>query len=154
TVRGGLRSHMFRICTATLGNGYRSALGRVLECGHSRTKRRAPALGSGLDRTPLRLRNTEACRGDDCHHACPATCNPSARQHSRCPGPAGPLQSGRFLCGSPRARGRPAAITSTRRCWMITDSRRFQPFTEQPISLVSEQGEWIAPFELDLDDEE
>lgn len=37
---------------------------------------------------------------------------------------------------------------------MITDSRRFQPFTEQPISLVSEQGEWIAPFELDLDDEE
>lgn len=33
---------------------------------------------------------------------------------------------------------------------MILESQLFQPFTEEPISVISEAGEWIAPFELDL----
>lgn len=35
---------------------------------------------------------------------------------------------------------------------MIRDSQRFQPFTDQPIRLVGDAGEWLAPFEMDLDD--
>ena len=34
---------------------------------------------------------------------------------------------------------------------MIKDTSRFEPFTDQPISLTSESGEWRAPFDLDLD---
>ncbi len=34
---------------------------------------------------------------------------------------------------------------------MILESQLFQPFTEEPISVINEAGEWIAPFELDLD---
>lgn len=37
---------------------------------------------------------------------------------------------------------------------MIRDSQRFEPFTDAPIALVSEAGEWIAPFELSLSHEE
>ncbi len=33
---------------------------------------------------------------------------------------------------------------------MILESQRFQPFTAEPIAVISESGEWIAPFELDL----
>lgn len=33
---------------------------------------------------------------------------------------------------------------------MILESQLFQPFTDEPISLINEAGEWIAPFELDL----
>ncbi len=36
---------------------------------------------------------------------------------------------------------------------MIRDSSRFQPFSEQPVRLVGDQGEWLGAFELDLDDE-
>ncbi len=36
---------------------------------------------------------------------------------------------------------------------MIRDSQLFQPFTDKPITLVSEAGEWLGPFELDLADE-
>ena len=36
---------------------------------------------------------------------------------------------------------------------MIRDSQVFQPFTEEPISLIDEAGRWTAPFELDLDDD-
>ena len=35
---------------------------------------------------------------------------------------------------------------------MIRDSQRFQPFSDQPIRLVGDAGEWLAPFELDLDE--
>ncbi len=35
---------------------------------------------------------------------------------------------------------------------MIKDSPRFEPFSQKPISLLSESGEWIAPFDLDLDE--
>ena len=34
---------------------------------------------------------------------------------------------------------------------MIKDTSRFEPFTDKPISLVGEAGDWQAPFELDLD---
>ncbi|MDZ7800909.1 MAG: thiamine pyrophosphate-dependent dehydrogenase E1 component subunit alpha [Trueperaceae bacterium] len=37
---------------------------------------------------------------------------------------------------------------------MIRDSSRFQPFSEQPIRLVGDQGEWLGAFELDMSDEE
>lgn len=33
---------------------------------------------------------------------------------------------------------------------MILESQLFQPFTGEPISVISEAGEWIAPFDLDL----
>jgi len=33
---------------------------------------------------------------------------------------------------------------------MIQDTQLFKPFTDKPISLLSEAGEWIGPFELDL----
>lgn len=33
---------------------------------------------------------------------------------------------------------------------MILESQLFQPFTEEPISVINEAGEWTAPFELDL----
>lgn len=36
---------------------------------------------------------------------------------------------------------------------MIRDTNLFSPFSREPISLVSERGEWIAPFELDLEPE-
>ena len=35
---------------------------------------------------------------------------------------------------------------------MIRDSQLFQPFTSNPISLISEAGDWHGAFELDLDD--
>ncbi|MCL6526521.1 MAG: thiamine pyrophosphate-dependent dehydrogenase E1 component subunit alpha [Thermaceae bacterium] len=34
---------------------------------------------------------------------------------------------------------------------MIKDQTEFQPFTPEPIRVLSEEGVWIAPFELDLD---
>lgn len=34
---------------------------------------------------------------------------------------------------------------------MIRESQRFEPFTEEPISVVSEAGDWIASFDLDLE---
>ena len=37
---------------------------------------------------------------------------------------------------------------------MIRDSQLFQPFTDEPISLIDEAGAWAAPFELDLSDDE
>lgn len=37
---------------------------------------------------------------------------------------------------------------------MILESQLFQPFTEEPISVISEAGEWIAPFDLDLGTEQ
>ena len=36
---------------------------------------------------------------------------------------------------------------------MIRDSSRFQPFSERPVRLVGDQGEWLGAFELDLGDE-
>lgn len=33
----------------------------------------------------------------------------------------------------------------------IKEKRLFQPFSDQPIRLISEQGEWVAPFEHGLD---
>ncbi|CAN5666657.1 thiamine pyrophosphate-dependent dehydrogenase E1 component subunit alpha [soil metagenome] len=36
---------------------------------------------------------------------------------------------------------------------MITDSPRFEPFSPDPHAVISESGEWIAPFDLDLDDD-
>jgi len=37
---------------------------------------------------------------------------------------------------------------------MIVESQLFQPFTDEPISVISQAGEWIAPFELDLGTEQ
>lgn len=37
---------------------------------------------------------------------------------------------------------------------MIKDSQMFSPFTEQPIQLLDDAGNWIAPFELDLSKEQ
>ena len=37
---------------------------------------------------------------------------------------------------------------------MIRDSSLFRPFSEQPIRLVGDQGEWLGAFPLDLADEE
>ena len=37
---------------------------------------------------------------------------------------------------------------------MIRESPSFPPFTEEPIKLIGERGEWLAPFELDLEDEQ
>ncbi|MEX2502693.1 MAG: thiamine pyrophosphate-dependent dehydrogenase E1 component subunit alpha [Trueperaceae bacterium] len=37
---------------------------------------------------------------------------------------------------------------------MIRDSSRFQPFSEQPIRLVGDQGEWLGAFALDLSDDD
>lgn len=34
---------------------------------------------------------------------------------------------------------------------MIRDAHRFSPFSKDPVSVLSERGEWIAPFELDLE---
>jgi len=36
---------------------------------------------------------------------------------------------------------------------VIRDSSRFQPFSERPVRLVGDQGEWLGAFELDLSDE-
>lgn len=36
---------------------------------------------------------------------------------------------------------------------MIKDAQRFQPFSDTPISLVSDSGKWTGQFDLDLDDE-
>jgi 2-oxoisovalerate dehydrogenase E1 component alpha subunit len=36
---------------------------------------------------------------------------------------------------------------------VIRDSSRFQPFSDQPIRLVGDQGEWLGAFELDLADD-
>lgn len=33
---------------------------------------------------------------------------------------------------------------------MIQDSQRFRPFTETPISLIGDRGQWIGSFELEL----
>lgn len=38
-----------------------------------------------------------------------------------------------------------------RRGSMFQSVERFKPFTLEPISLMSDQGDWIAPFELNLD---
>ncbi len=35
---------------------------------------------------------------------------------------------------------------------MIREPTTFQPFSDEPISLLSESGEWLANFELDLED--
>src|SRR5690625_707321 len=35
---------------------------------------------------------------------------------------------------------------------MIKEAPRFQPFSDKPIVLVSESGEWTGQFELNLDD--
>lgn len=37
---------------------------------------------------------------------------------------------------------------------MIKGSPRFQPFSEEPIVLIGENGDWTGDFELDLDDRE
>lgn len=37
---------------------------------------------------------------------------------------------------------------------MIRESQRFEPFTDEPISVISEAGDWVAEFELDLEPEE
>lgn len=34
---------------------------------------------------------------------------------------------------------------------MIKDKTEFQPFAPEPIRVLSDEGEWVAPFELDLD---
>lgn len=36
---------------------------------------------------------------------------------------------------------------------MIREKGRFQPFSEQPIRLVGDQGEWLGAFDLDLEDD-
>ncbi len=36
---------------------------------------------------------------------------------------------------------------------MIADSQRFEPFSEDPIRVLDDAGRWIAPFDLDLDDD-
>lgn len=36
---------------------------------------------------------------------------------------------------------------------MIKDSQLFQPFTTKPIALVSETGEWLGSFDIDLDED-
>jgi 2-oxoisovalerate dehydrogenase E1 component alpha subunit len=35
---------------------------------------------------------------------------------------------------------------------VIRDSSRFPPFSDRPLRLVGDQGEWLGEFELDLDD--
>jgi 2-oxoisovalerate dehydrogenase E1 component alpha subunit len=35
---------------------------------------------------------------------------------------------------------------------MVKDTHRFRPFTEEPIRLVGEEGEWLGDFPLDLDE--
>jgi len=35
---------------------------------------------------------------------------------------------------------------------MIKDKTAIQPFSEKPIAFLSDQGEWVAPFKLDLDE--
>ncbi|MCA9836887.1 MAG: thiamine pyrophosphate-dependent dehydrogenase E1 component subunit alpha [Trueperaceae bacterium] len=37
---------------------------------------------------------------------------------------------------------------------MIADKQNFSPFNEEPISLISQAGEWTAPFACDLKDEQ
>lgn len=37
---------------------------------------------------------------------------------------------------------------------MIRDERRFQAFTDRPIRLIGDDGEWLGEFELDLADDE
>ncbi len=37
---------------------------------------------------------------------------------------------------------------------MIKDTWRFEPFSEEPIRLIDEEGRWVADFDLDLKDEE
>lgn len=36
---------------------------------------------------------------------------------------------------------------------MIKESQRFEPFTEEPIRVISEAGDWVADFDLDLEPE-
>jgi 2-oxoisovalerate dehydrogenase E1 component alpha subunit len=36
---------------------------------------------------------------------------------------------------------------------MIQDSQRFKPFTDRPISLIGDQGQWLGHFELDLSED-
>ncbi len=36
---------------------------------------------------------------------------------------------------------------------MIRESQRFEPFTDEPISVISEAGDWVADFDLDLEPE-
>lgn len=36
---------------------------------------------------------------------------------------------------------------------MIREYQRFEPFTDEPIRVVSEAGDWLASFDLDLDDD-
>ena len=37
---------------------------------------------------------------------------------------------------------------------MIRESQRFEPFTDEPISVINDAGDWIAEFELDLPPEQ
>lgn len=37
---------------------------------------------------------------------------------------------------------------------MIRESPSFPPFTDEPIKVIGDKGEWLAPFELDLSDEQ
>src|SRR5690554_278331 len=36
---------------------------------------------------------------------------------------------------------------------MIRESQRFQPFTDEPISVIDDAGDWVAEFDLDLEPE-
>jgi len=37
---------------------------------------------------------------------------------------------------------------------MIRESQRFEPFTDEPIRVINEAGDWVAEFELDLEPEQ
>ncbi len=37
---------------------------------------------------------------------------------------------------------------------MIRESQRFEPFTDEPIRVINEAGDWLADFELELETEE
>ena len=37
---------------------------------------------------------------------------------------------------------------------MIRDTHLFEPFSAEPISLMNDVGDWTAPFEMDLSDEQ
>ena len=37
---------------------------------------------------------------------------------------------------------------------MIRESQRFEPFTDEPISVIDEAGDWVAEFDLDLEPEQ
>lgn len=36
---------------------------------------------------------------------------------------------------------------------MVKETHRFEPFTEEPIRLIGEEGEWLGDFPLDLEGE-